>query len=183
LDLAAALEYFEAQPYSFEVVAVDDGSSDRTPEVLRAWEQRNAGRLRAICYRPNRGKGCAVRTGMLAARGEVRMFADAGLSAAQIESLERLRAEFQRDAIRRDADLRVAEMDLAALLRTDTVDLVAAEAKVREIERLRAETRLARIRAIEEGKMQLTVEQRAKLRTLLAQQAARPREAPVRRSR
>jgi len=106
-----------------------------------------------------------------------------GLSAAQIESLERLRAEFQRDAIRRDADLRVAEMDLAALLRTDTVDLAAAEAKVREIERLRAETRLARIRAIEEGKMQLTVEQRAKLRTLLAQQAARPREAPVRRSR
>ena len=106
-----------------------------------------------------------------------------GLSAAQIERLERLRAEFQRDAIRRDADLRVAEMDLAALLRTDTVDLAAAEAKVREIERLRAETRLARIRAIEEGKMQLTVEQRAKLRTLLAQQAARPREAPVRRSR
>ena len=106
-----------------------------------------------------------------------------GLSAAQIESLERLRAEFQRDAIRRDADLRVAEMDLAALLRTDTVDLAAAEAKVREIERLRAEARLARIRAIEEGKMQLTVEQRAKLRTLLAQQAARTREAPVRRSR
>ena len=106
-----------------------------------------------------------------------------GLSTAQIEGLERLRTEFQRGAIRRDADLRVAEMDLAALLRTDTVDLAAAEAKVREIERLRAETRLARIRAIEEGKMQLTVEQRAKLRTLLAQQAARPREAPVRRSR
>ncbi|MBI1964571.1 MAG: periplasmic heavy metal sensor [Candidatus Rokubacteria bacterium] len=106
-----------------------------------------------------------------------------GLSAAQIESLERLRTEFQRGAIRRDADLRVAEMDLAALLRTDTVDLAAAEAKVREIERLRAETRLARIRAIEEGKAQLTVEQRATLRTLLAQQAARPPEPPVRRSR
>ena len=106
-----------------------------------------------------------------------------GLSTAQIEGLERLRTAFQRGAIRRDADLRVAEMDLAALLRTDTVDLAAAEAKVREIERLRAEARLARIRAIEEGKMQLTVEQRAKLRTLLAQQAARPREAPVRRSR
>jgi len=56
-----------------------DTLTDRTPEVLRAWEQRSAGRLRAICYGPNRGKGCAVRTGMLAARGEVRMFADAGL--------------------------------------------------------------------------------------------------------
>jgi hypothetical protein len=48
-----------------------------TPEVLAEWEKRAHPDLRAICYRPNRGKGCAVRTGMLAARGEVRMFAAA----------------------------------------------------------------------------------------------------------
>jgi hypothetical protein len=98
-----------------------------------------------------------------------------GLSPAQVESLDRLRAEFQREAIKRGADIRVAELDLRTLVRTDPadldkpVDLGKAEAKVREIERLRAEQRLARIRTIEQGKAQLTPEQRAKLGTLLAE--------------
>jgi dolichyl-phosphate beta-glucosyltransferase len=78
-DLEAALAYFRAQGYSFEILAVDDGSSDRSPERLSRWEERSGGAVRSICYRPNRGKGCAVRTGMLAARGRIRMFADAGL--------------------------------------------------------------------------------------------------------
>lgn len=78
-DLAAALDYFDRQPYSFEVIAVDDGSTDGTAAKLAEWERRCAPRVRAICYRPNRGKGYAVRTGMLAARGARRMFADAGL--------------------------------------------------------------------------------------------------------
>ncbi len=92
-----------------------------------------------------------------------------GLSADQVQSLERLRADFQREAIRRDADLRIAEMDLATLLEKDPVDLGQVEAKVKEIERQRGDLRLARIRAIEQGKAQLSPEQRGKLRTLLAQ--------------
>ncbi len=93
---------------------------------------------------------------------------DLGLTPDQVQSLERLRADFQREAVRRDADLRIAEMDLATLLEREPVDLGQVEMKLREIERLRADTRLARIRAIEQGKAQLTPEQRAKLRTLLA---------------
>src|SRR3990170_1035448 len=46
-----------------------------------------------------------------------------GLSASQVQSLERLRADFQREAIRRDADLRIAEMDLTTLLEREPVDL------------------------------------------------------------
>ena len=97
-----------------------------------------------------------------------------GLSPAQVESLDRLRTDFQREAIKRGADIRVAELDLRTLVRTDPadldkpVDLGKAEAKVREIERLRAEQRLARLRTIEQGKAQLTPEQRTKLGTLLA---------------
>ena len=78
-DIEAALAYFQAQPYTFELIVVDDGSSDGTPLKLADWEKRSIPQLRVICYQPNRGKGCAVRTGMLAARGEIRMFADAGL--------------------------------------------------------------------------------------------------------
>ncbi len=78
-DLAAALDYFDRRPYSFEVIAVDDGSADATAAKLAEWERRCSPKVRAICYQPNRGKGYAVRTGMLAARGERRMFADAGL--------------------------------------------------------------------------------------------------------
>jgi Spy/CpxP family protein refolding chaperone len=92
-----------------------------------------------------------------------------GLSGPQVDALERLRGDFQREVIRRDADIRVAEMDLAALLRgAGPVDLAQAEAKVRELERLRADLRVARLRTIEQGKAQLSAEQRQRLEALLA---------------
>lgn len=90
-----------------------------------------------------------------------------GLSASQVQELERLRTEFQREAIKRDADQRVAEMDLASLLKAEPVDMGKVEAKVRDIERARADLRLARIRVIDQGKAQLTSDQRTKLATLL----------------
>jgi len=91
-----------------------------------------------------------------------------GLSAEQINSLEQLRRDFQRESIRRDADIRIAQMDLDALLSASTVNMVKVEAKVREIERLRADTRIARIRTIEKGKQQLTAEQRKKLQEIVS---------------
>ena len=92
-----------------------------------------------------------------------------GLTPDQVQALERLRSDFQREAIRREADLRVAEMDLATLLSAEVVDLGQAEAKLREIERLRTDLRLARIRTIEQGRAQLSPEQRAKLRALMGE--------------
>jgi dolichyl-phosphate beta-glucosyltransferase len=73
-DIDAALAYFSARSYPFELILVDDGSSDGAAAVI----EKSPG-VRAICYQPNRGKGCAVRTGMLQAKGEYRLFADAGL--------------------------------------------------------------------------------------------------------
>ena len=67
-------------------------------------------------------------------------------------------------------------MDLAELLRADPVDLARVEAKIREVERLKADFRVGRVRAIERGKAQLTAEQRAKLVGMLGEPpAARPR--------
>jgi Spy/CpxP family protein refolding chaperone len=92
------------------------------------------------------------------------------LSAAQVKNLEQLRNDFQKESIRKDADLRVAEMDLDGLLRGEKVNMAKVEAKVREIERMRADLRITRIRTIEKGKEQLTAEQRKKLEELLAEQ-------------
>jgi hypothetical protein len=92
------------------------------------------------------------------------------LSAAQVKSLEQLRNDFQKESIRKDADLRVAEMDLNALLIVEKVDMGKVEAKVREIERMRTDLRIARIRTIQKGKEVLNVDQRKKLQELLAEQ-------------
>lgn len=92
------------------------------------------------------------------------------LSSAQVKSLEQLRNEYQKESIRKDADLRVAEMDLGGLLNADKIDMGKVEAKVREIERLRSEVRIARIRIIQKGKEVLSAEQRQKLQELLAEQ-------------
>jgi Spy/CpxP family protein refolding chaperone len=91
-----------------------------------------------------------------------------GLSPEQVGRLEALRGEFVREAIRRDADIRIAELDLAALLEQEPADLAKVEAKVREVAQQRAELRIARLRAIEQGKTLLTAEQRTRLQTMLS---------------
>ena len=56
-----------------------------------------------------------------------------GLSPEQVSRLEALRGEFSREAIRRDAEIRIAELDLASLLEQEPLDLAKVEAKVREV--------------------------------------------------
>jgi dolichyl-phosphate beta-glucosyltransferase len=71
--------YFREQPYTIELVVVDDGSSDNTLELARE-VLGNSGDVNVIESKPNRGKGHAVKVGMLAARGEIVLFTDADLS-------------------------------------------------------------------------------------------------------
>ena len=103
-----------------------------------------------------------------------------GLSPEQVSRLETLRGEFSKEAIRRDADIRIAELDLAALLGQEPVDLAKVEPKVREVAQLRADLSIARLRAIEQGKALLTPEQRTRLQTMLSgmQHHHGPRSGP-----
>ncbi|HYC60599.1 MAG TPA: glycosyltransferase family A protein [Thermoanaerobaculia bacterium] len=58
---------------SFELVVVDDGSSDGTVDAIRSFKDR---RIRLIAHERNRGRGPARNTGMAAARGEWLVFLD-----------------------------------------------------------------------------------------------------------
>jgi len=68
--------YLRDSDMSYEILVVDDGSDDDTVTVVDAL-RGHIPNLRCIESKPNRGKGHAVRVGMLAARGDVRVMTDA----------------------------------------------------------------------------------------------------------
>ncbi|HEX8146273.1 MAG TPA: glycosyltransferase, partial [Pyrinomonadaceae bacterium] len=81
--LREVLAYLEAQPGGGEVIVVDDGSKDDTSGVAAKIFREHAGARvegRVVRVEPNRGKGNAVRAGLLAARNTVAAFFDADLS-------------------------------------------------------------------------------------------------------
>jgi glycosyltransferase involved in cell wall biosynthesis len=68
--------HLRTQPLRYEIVVVDDGSSDNTVGVV-ALAMATVPSLRLVRQTPNRGKGAAVRRGMLEARGQLRVMCDA----------------------------------------------------------------------------------------------------------
>ena len=100
---------------------------------------------------------------------------DLALTPAQVDGLRQLDTDARREAIKRQADRRLAELDLRTLMAADPADpgkprdLARIEAKVREIEKMRADGRVARIRGMEQSRQVLTPEQQEKLRSLLSQ--------------
>ncbi|MBL0220469.1 MAG: glycosyltransferase family 2 protein [Myxococcales bacterium] len=82
--------FLSAQPLRYEILVVDDGSKDRTCEVVETAIQ-TIPNLALVRQSPNRGKGAAVRRGMLAARGQIRVMCDADCSMPP-EQLPRLLA-------------------------------------------------------------------------------------------
>lgn len=76
-----------------EILVVDDGSSDRTGEVARSADTRGIP-LRVLRHEPNRGKGYAVKRGLLASEAPLALVTDADLSTPP-EMLPRLEAALQ----------------------------------------------------------------------------------------
>lgn len=70
--------FLAQQPYHAEVLIVENGSSDRTYAIAQEFAQKNP--LFRTLHIEERGKGIAVKTGMLAAQGEYRFICDADLS-------------------------------------------------------------------------------------------------------
>ena len=70
-ELQTIHQAMERVEYAYEIIVVDDGSTDRTPQILRDYSW-----IKVITHRRNRGSGAARKTGTLAARGEIVVWSD-----------------------------------------------------------------------------------------------------------
>ena len=91
--------YLAGQSYTSDILVVNNASTDRTGEVARATGVK-------VIDEPRRGKGAAVRSGMLAALGDYVLFSDADLS-TPIEEVEKLLA-----SVRERYDIAIASRGL-----------------------------------------------------------------------
>ncbi len=85
--LSRIIDYFKNRSEVYEIIVVNDGSIDKTKELIENFSKNN--NIKLISYEPNRGKGFAVRTGVLNSKGELILFTDADL-ATPIEEYEKL---------------------------------------------------------------------------------------------
>jgi dolichyl-phosphate beta-glucosyltransferase len=81
-------QFLALRPASFEIIVVDDGSTDNTVALVTTLTSEYK-ELRVIRSPANRGKGHAVRLGMQAATGQIRLFSDADGS-TPIDELDKL---------------------------------------------------------------------------------------------
>jgi dolichyl-phosphate beta-glucosyltransferase len=89
------VEYLREKNLKFEIIVVNDGSRDHTASTARELAKTHT-MLRLIDLQPNRGKGGAVKAGMLDARGQYVLFTDADQS-TPITEVDKLLVKLERD--------------------------------------------------------------------------------------
>jgi dolichyl-phosphate beta-glucosyltransferase len=104
-SLEEIVRYLSSAGHSYEVLVVDDGSQDATCAVVEEIVSRSP-EVRLLRYDQNRGKGYAVRHGVLKASGEHVLFSDADL-ATPIEEVEALMS-----ALNGGADVAIGSRDI-----------------------------------------------------------------------
>lgn len=86
--LAEIDNYLKKQSFESEIIVVSDGSRDKTTEIVKN-SMGKINNLRLIEFKERQGKGAGVKNGILAARGEFRIFTDADNSTS-IDQIEKM---------------------------------------------------------------------------------------------
>lgn len=95
-------QYYQKSNRTLELILVNDGSKDATLEIMSSFKQKSTIPTQLISDKKNRGKGYAVRKGMLLAQGEWILFSDAD-GATPISNVDKL-----LDGIKSGADMAIA---------------------------------------------------------------------------
>ncbi len=114
--LRAILDYLNRRNGEFEILVVDDGSTDRTSQVAESvagWPDAGS-RIRLLREPVNRGKGYGVRAGMLAAHGRLALMTDADLSTpiGELGKLQSVLEEFQADLVFGSRDITGSRIEI-----------------------------------------------------------------------
>jgi dolichyl-phosphate beta-glucosyltransferase len=78
IDLRNALLFFREYDINGEIIVVDDGSTDQTGNLVKREIEKHGKNIHLISHSPNKGKGYAVRQGILRSTGKIVMFIDSG---------------------------------------------------------------------------------------------------------
>ena len=96
-----------------------------------------------------------------------RYLAALNLDERQKMAIDAIKSRVMKDTIRRMADIQIAQIELRDMIKQDPMDMMAVEAKAKQIATMKSDFTISHLRALEEIKKTLTPEQRKKLMSML----------------
>ncbi len=119
------------------------------------------------------GMGGGVGMGMWDGAHAMHVISALGLDENQSTEVKSILQQLQKEMIKKRADIGVAEIELKEILEKDSVDVKAAETKVKQIASLKTEAAMMHIQGIEDVKTKLTPEQKKKLSEMMQMKGMR----------
>ena len=111
------------------------------------------GKMCGMMGEMEKGMGCGKKEFFLCCKEDLNLTDD------QVKALKTIKTNFMKEDIQKEADLKIAHMELQDLLQADKVDLPSVEKKIKAVSNMQADKKIAHIKAFEKAKEVLTPEQ------------------------